>query len=313
MGYRVIFILTLNPKCIKTNKIKYNKSEMNFFFRKSILYLVTYVFLSLNICLAQKNQENQENSKTAIIDFKIEECKFPVEDTISGFGWFWEFKGNLLSAVCVLLNTSKTRVKIINGSNKYVNIKTMNNSDSIDAASFLLDILKKHYGFTVKEVVDTVEIWELGVLNDNILTSSGVKSIYDPEININTDKRIKSMNSDEQKRFWDSLYAMYPLKSIELDSVFFQKDNLCSLSTIIEKHSNTITECSIDGYDDTEIQIASDGAAYIKYYYTLWIKKGLFLNFDLLNDFLKQKGLVLKKKKKPFMLNLIEFPLSIKP
>ena len=138
--------------------------------------LILFIFISnFNIVIAQ------EAGVTQLFEIKIEEYSNPVKDTLNGFGWFYDFKGDLVSIITSFLNTSKSRVRVRNNPQKYIHIKCNNNIKDLSHRKLTLDLLKANYKFNVKDSLDSVDVIEMTVLSDSLLIDSKVKIFYPAE------------------------------------------------------------------------------------------------------------------------------------
>lgn len=266
--------------------------------------LIFFIFvLSFNDIIAQKS------GITQLFDLKIEEYSYPINDTINGFEWVYDFKGNLVNLITSLLHTSRARVRVKNNLEKYVHIKCNNNIKDLSNQKLILDLLRANYRFSIKDSLDSVDVIEMTVLSDSLLLDSKVKIFYPAEEMVKYSNYIKTLSREEFKEHIDSMNKILkPYRAnINNDSILLGSNKLCGFIQDLEEHSNLIFDCKIWGYDDTETQQCSNGVVYVKYDYQLWVKKSLLDNFADLKEYFNEKGLNLKKYRRLEQIKWIEF------
>jgi hypothetical protein len=264
----------------------------------------------LLICICSYiSAQAQEKIPNHFFKLEIEEYDYPVRDTFNGFGWFYEYKGDLINIVTYYLNTTQARVRVNNNPNKFIHIQSDNKVEGLGGRNLTLDILKAKYKFSVRDIYDSVDVVVMSVISDSILIKERVKIYYNVEIDLKWTKYWANMNAEERKEKEDSINKIWspPKLNINNDSVYLGHVSLCSIARELEDNSNLILDCRIEGYDNTEGQLASNGIEYAKYVYAMWVKKTLLQDFESLKNYFAKKGLKLEKHRRLELLKLIEF------
>jgi hypothetical protein len=274
----------------------------------SIILTFKYKLLFFLLCFSIDSLA-QDKDLTNLFDIKIEEYSYPIKDTLNGFGWFYDFRGNLVNIITSFLNTSNARVRVKNNPQKYIRIKCNNNIKDLSHQKLTLDLLKANYKFSIKDSFDSVDVIEMTVLSDSLLIESKVKTFYPAEEMVKYANYIKTLSREEFNEHQDSLNKVFePYRvNINKDSILLGSNKLCGFIQDLEEHSNFIFDCRILGYDDTETQQCSNGLTYVKYDYQLWVKKSLFDSFEELKSYFSKKGLKLEKYRRLEQIKFIEF------
>jgi hypothetical protein len=281
------------------------------------LKLICILFFLTNYLFFVRSQEEISNH---FFKLEIEEYDHPVGDTLSGFGWFYEYKGNLASLIQSFLYVSSGRVKIINDPKKFIHAKCHNGVDGLSHVKLTLDVLKAKYHFTVKDIYDSVDIIQMSIIDESILVKKEVKRPFPMEYLIKEEREIQeeshiiAINGIKKEPKTEKLTAEDSvIIERRKDSINIWHEEFCKLINQMEDHSNFIFQCKMDeNYDKDNIQIGSNGSYYAKYTYGIKMKKSLLNDFEGLKKYLEEKGIRLEKHRQLEQMKLIEFEPPLK-
>jgi hypothetical protein len=272
--------------------------------KKTIFLLI----LVLNI-LPEIKSQNEES--LPFFDLKISEYKEPVKDRLNGFGWFLDYQGSLISLVKALLNEAPARIKIKNGVEKYINVQCDNKSDKVSHRKQMLDVLKMHYNFSIKDAYDSVDVIDVSVFSDSLLFATKSRIYFDAELQIKNMNFMKDLDSISEKRRNDSLKPYYDRDYQEYliklrDSVDIAGDELCAPFYELQDKTNFIFNCKRVNEGG---QYASDGGFYTKYQYSFWLSRTVLNDFLALRSYFRERGIHLEKHRRLEPVKVIEFEL----
>ena len=265
------------------------------------------LILLTNCCLS--SVQAQEKISNHFFKLEIEEYDYSVRDTFNGFGWFYEYKGDLINLVTYYLNTTQARIRVKNNLNKFIHVQSDNKIEGLSGRNLTLDILKAKYKFVVKDILDSVDVVVMSVISDSTLIKERVKIYYDVETDLKWTKYWADLTAEARKEKEDSLVKIgYPPKfNVNNDSISLGFVSLCGIARELEDNSNFILDCNVEGYDNTDGQIASNGIGYAKFNYHIWVKKTLLQDFEALKNYFAEKGIRLEKHRRLEQIKLIEF------
>ncbi|NJN33838.1 MAG: hypothetical protein HC817_05890 [Saprospiraceae bacterium] len=174
----------------------------------------------------------------------------------SYFGFFGKGCAGVSDLIVQLRSFEKSRTKIINDPEAFLQIEYNNNINKDSKTRRLLDIILAMYPYNETEIIDSVEVWQIFVKDSNKIFSSNTAHISDVDLEALMSKSRRLRNKGEEIRR-DSILAAWDkqkadssyVKELKIKEKKRRQDSILTSSNSLEK-----SVLSLNNYSKTSLQ-----------------------------------------------------------